>query len=112
MSALTLCYLIQAEVGIETNRPFHDPRSLAHGLQSELLGAHAAGVSNILALTGDPPSLGDYPGTTAVYDVDSIGLIRISQPVERGHRFGGRVDRADGEFHDRLRNRSHPRRSG
>ena len=47
------------------------------GLQSELLGAHAVGVRNILALTGDPPSLGDYPESSAVYDVDSVGLIRV-----------------------------------
>ena len=46
------------------------------GLQSDLLGAHALGLRNILCLTGDPPSLGDYPNMTAVYDTDSVGLIR------------------------------------
>jgi 5,10-methylenetetrahydrofolate reductase len=54
------------------------------GLQSELLGAHAAGVRNIIALTGDPPSLGDYPDSSAVYDVDSIGLIRILDRLNNG----------------------------
>jgi 5,10-methylenetetrahydrofolate reductase len=54
------------------------------GLQSELLGAHAVGVRNIIALTGDPPSLGDYPDSSAVYDVDSIGLIRILQRLNSG----------------------------
>jgi homocysteine S-methyltransferase len=54
------------------------------GLQSELLGAHAVGVRNILALTGDPPSLGDYPDSSAVYDVDSIGLIRVLHRLNAG----------------------------
>ncbi len=84
MSALTLCYLIQAEVGIETIVHFTTRDRSLMGLQSELLGAHAAGVRNILALTGDPPSLGDYPGTTAVNDVDSIGLIRILSRLNAG----------------------------
>ena len=84
MSALTLCYLIQAEVGIETIVHFTTRDRSLMGLQSELLGAHAAGVRNILALTGDPPSLGDYPGTTAVNDVDSIGLIRILNRLNAG----------------------------
>jgi homocysteine S-methyltransferase len=59
------------------------------GLQSELLGAHAAGVRNILALTGDPPSLGDYAGSSAVYDVDSIGLVRIIRQMNEGADFSG-----------------------
>jgi homocysteine S-methyltransferase len=46
-------------------------------LESELLGAHALGVRNIIALTGDPPRIGDYPTGTGVWDVDSIGLIEI-----------------------------------
>jgi methionine synthase I (cobalamin-dependent)/5,10-methylenetetrahydrofolate reductase len=77
MSALTLCYLIQHQVGVETILHFTTRDRSLMGLQSELLGAHAVGVRNIIALTGDPPSLGDYPNSTAVYDVDSIGLIRI-----------------------------------
>ena len=59
------------------------------GLQSELLGAHAAGVRNILALTGDPPSLGEYAGSSAVYDVDSIGLIRIITQLNSGSDSAG-----------------------
>jgi homocysteine S-methyltransferase len=54
------------------------------GLQSELLGAHAVGVRNILALTGDPPSLGDYPDSSAVYDVDSVGLINVLTKLNSG----------------------------
>jgi homocysteine S-methyltransferase len=84
MSALTLCYLIQHEVGLETIVHFTTRDRSLMGLQSELLGAHAAGVRNILALTGDPPSLGNYPGSSAVYDVDSIGLIRVLTKLNSG----------------------------
>ena len=84
MSALTLCYLIQHQVGVETILHFTTRDRSLMGLQSELLGAHAVGVRNIIALTGDPPSLGDYPNSTAVYDVDSIGLIRILGRLNEG----------------------------
>ncbi|MER3438377.1 MAG: bifunctional homocysteine S-methyltransferase/methylenetetrahydrofolate reductase [Chloroflexota bacterium] len=84
MSALTMCYLIQHQVGIETIIHFTTRDRSLMGLQSELLGAHAVGVRNILALTGDPPSLGDYPNSSAVYDVDSIGLIRVLTKLNQG----------------------------
>ncbi len=54
------------------------------GLQSDLLGAHALGIRNILCLTGDPPSLGDYPNVTAVYDTNSVGLIGIVGKMNQG----------------------------
>lgn len=84
MSAMTLCYLIQHQVGIETILHFTTRDRSLMGLQSELLGAHAVGVRNILALTGDPPSLGDYPDSSAVYDVDSVGLIRVLSKLNSG----------------------------
>ncbi|MDP9363412.1 MAG: methylenetetrahydrofolate reductase, partial [Chloroflexota bacterium] len=84
MSALTLCYLIQHQVGVETIIHFTTRDRSLMGLQSELLGAHAVGVRNILALTGDPPSLGDYPDSSAVYDVDSIGLVRVLSRLNAG----------------------------
>jgi len=84
MSALTLCYLIQHQVGIETILHFTTRDRSLMGLQSELLGAHAVGVRNVLALTGDPPSLGDYPDSSAVYDVDSVGLIRVLSRLNAG----------------------------
>lgn len=89
MSAMTLCYLIQQEVGIETILHYTTRDRSLMGLQSELLGAHAAGVRNILALTGDPPSLGDYADSTPVYDVDSIGLIRVISKMNRGEDSAG-----------------------
>lgn len=84
MSALTMCYLIQHQVGVETILHLTTRDRSLMGLQSELLGAHAVGVRNIIALTGDPPSLGDYPDSSAVYDVDSIGLIRVLQRLNAG----------------------------
>lgn len=84
MSAMTLCYLIQHEVGVETIIHFTTRDRSLMGLQSELLGAHAAGIRNILALTGDPPSLGDLSNSSAVYDVDSIGLVRIISQMNEG----------------------------
>jgi homocysteine S-methyltransferase len=84
MSAMTMSYLIQHEVGIETILHFTTRDRSLMGLQSELLGAHCVGIRNILALTGDPPSLGDYPDSSAVYDVDSIGLIRVLRKLNEG----------------------------
>ncbi|MDQ3466866.1 MAG: methylenetetrahydrofolate reductase, partial [Chloroflexota bacterium] len=84
MSALTMCYLIQHQVGVETILHFTTRDRSLMGLQSELLGAHAVGVRNILALTGDPPSLGDYPDSSAVFDVDSIGLVRVLSRLKAG----------------------------
>jgi homocysteine S-methyltransferase len=77
MSALSLCVQIQQQVGIESIVHFTTRDRSLMGLQADLIGAHALGVRNILALTGDPPSLGDTKQSTAVYDVDSIGLVRI-----------------------------------
>jgi homocysteine S-methyltransferase len=59
------------------------------GLQSDLLGAHALGIRNILCLTGDPPSLGDYPNATAVFDTDAPGLMRIVHKMNQGTDLAG-----------------------
>ncbi|HEX7495004.1 MAG TPA: methylenetetrahydrofolate reductase, partial [Candidatus Limnocylindrales bacterium] len=58
-------------------------------LEAELLGAHALGLRNILALTGDPPRVADRPATTAVWDVDAIGLIEIIRRLNRGEDAAG-----------------------
>lgn len=89
MSAMMLCYLIQHQIGIETIIHYTTRDRSLMGLQSELLGAHAAGIRNILALTGDPPSLGDYPDSTAVYDVDSVGLLRVINKMKEGEDSSG-----------------------
>lgn len=59
------------------------------GMQMDLLGAHALGLRNILAVTGDPPKMGTYPDATAVFDIDSIGLISFIQLLNRGLDFSG-----------------------
>lgn len=84
MSALTLCMMIQHQIDVETIVHFTTRDRSLMGIQSELLGAHAAGVRTILALTGDPPTLGGYPGTTGVYDTDSIGLIKLLTNMNQG----------------------------
>jgi homocysteine S-methyltransferase len=89
MGALSLCVQIQQQVGVETIVHFTTRDRSLMGLQSDLIGAHALGVRNILALTGDPPSLGDNKQSTAVYDVDSIGLVRIIDRFNQGVDLAG-----------------------
>ncbi len=90
MGALALCLLIQQGVGIETILHFTTRDRSLMGLQADLIGAHALGVRNIIALTGDPPSLGDSPGSTAVYDVDSIGLVKLINQFNQGLDYSGK----------------------
>lgn len=90
MSALSLCVQIQQRVGIESIVHFTTRDRSLMGLQADLIGAHALGVRNILALTGDPPSLGDTQQSSAVYDVDSIGLTRIISRFNEGFDLAGR----------------------
>jgi homocysteine S-methyltransferase len=67
-------------------------------LQSELLGAHAIGIRNILCLTGDPPSMGDYPNATAVFDTDAPGLMKIVQRMNLGTDLAGNSIGANTNF--------------
>jgi len=84
MSSLTLGHIVQSQCGIEaiTHLACRDRNMV--GLQSELLGADALGVRNILCVTGDPAQIGDYPYATSVYDIDSIGLIRAVKSMNEG----------------------------
>ncbi|HKA26540.1 MAG TPA: methylenetetrahydrofolate reductase, partial [Gaiellaceae bacterium] len=68
------------------------------GLQSQLLAAHAEGVRNILAVTGDPPHVGDYPGSRGVYEVDSIGLSQVVTRLNAGEDFNGKAIDAPTSF--------------
>ena len=79
--------------------PHLTPRdSTIAGLESLLLGAHAEGVRNVLAVTGDPPEAGDYPGAGAVYDVDAIGLVELMARLNDGDDFHGRAIDAPTSF--------------
>ncbi len=90
MSGLIASSTIERVVGMETI-PHLTPRdSSIAGLESMLLGAHAEGIRNVLAVTGDPPEAGDYPGAQGVYEVDSIGLSRIITRMNAGEDFNGR----------------------
>ncbi len=90
MNGLMAAAAIEREAGIETI-PHVTPRDMTlAGLESVLLGAHAEGVRNVLAVTGDPPEGGDYPGSGGVYQVDSIGLTRLVSQLNRGEDVNGR----------------------
>ena len=90
MSGLIASATIERIVGLETI-PHLTPRdSSIAGLESLLLGAHAEGIRNVLAVTGDPPEAGDYPGASGVYEVDSIGLSQMITRMNAGEDFNGR----------------------
>lgn len=89
MGALAVAFGVQHDLDLEcvVHVTTRDRNLMA--LESELLGAHALGVRDILALTGDPPRIGDLPGATGVWDVDSIGLIEILSRLNRGEDAAG-----------------------
>ena len=98
MSGMMASVAIERFAGVETI-PHLTPRDMTvNGLESLLLGAHAEGVRNILAVTGDPPEAGDYPGTHGVYEVDSIGLVELMTKLNRGEDFHGRTIDAPTSF--------------
>ena len=99
LSALIAAVAIERSVGLETI-PHVTPRDAsAMGLQSQLLGAHAEGIRNVLAVTGDPPHVGDYPGSSGVYDVDAIGLVSLLSHLNRGEDFTGKAIDAPTSFY-------------
>ncbi|MBF0169488.1 MAG: bifunctional homocysteine S-methyltransferase/methylenetetrahydrofolate reductase [Nitrospinae bacterium] len=84
MNPLSLAILLRQDPGIEPIIHYTCRDKNLLGMQSDILGAHAVGVRNILAITGDPPKLGNYPDATAVYDVDAIGLVKMIRNLNRG----------------------------
>src|SRR5688572_27004413 len=84
MGCISLALHIQRRVGLDTIIHFTTRDRNLMALQSELLGAHSHGIRNILALTGDPPRMGNLPQAKAVWDVDSIGLIKILKRMNEG----------------------------
>jgi len=89
MNPMAVSHLIQERVGIDVMMHFccRDRNLLA--IQADLLGCHALGLRNILAITGDPAQIGDYPTASSVFDVDSIGLVRILSLFNQGRDLGG-----------------------
>ena len=89
MGVLSAALIIERDVGIET--VFHytcrDRNML--GMLSDLLGAAAGGLRNVLIVTGDPPTMGPYPDSTAVFDIDSIGLTNLLHRLNQGLDPGG-----------------------
>ena len=99
LSALMAAVAIEATVGLETI-PHVTPRdSSVMGLQSQLLGAHAAGIRNLLAVTGDPPHVGDYPGSSGVYEVDAVGLTSLVSRLNEGDDYSGKAIDAPTSFY-------------
>ncbi|HXF96406.1 MAG TPA: bifunctional homocysteine S-methyltransferase/methylenetetrahydrofolate reductase [Gemmatimonadales bacterium] len=89
MGVLPSAILIEREVGIETVIHYCCRDRNLLGMLSDILGAHAAGLRNILIITGDPPKMGPYPEATAVFDIDSIGLTNLVYRLNHGLDPGG-----------------------
>ena len=99
MSALSLAVLIQQAACIETVLQYSCRDRNILGMQSDLLGAHAMGVRNVMIVTGDESHVGDYPDATAVFDVDSIGLTNVVSRLNRGLDIGGQAIGSPTSFH-------------
>ncbi|MDQ3698079.1 MAG: bifunctional homocysteine S-methyltransferase/methylenetetrahydrofolate reductase, partial [Gemmatimonadota bacterium] len=89
MGALLTSVLIEQQVGIETVTHYCCRDRNLLGMLSDLLGASAIGLRNLLVITGDPPKMGPYPDATAVFDIDSIGLTNLASRLNRGLDPGG-----------------------
>jgi len=90
LSPLITAHRIEETVGIEAVLHICCRDRNIIGMQAELLGCAAVNVRNLLFITGDPPKLGDYPYASAVFDADSIGMVRIQARMNRGVDLGGK----------------------
>jgi homocysteine S-methyltransferase len=84
MAVLPTALLVREATGLDVTMHFTCRDRNLMGIQADLLGAHALGIRNILAMTGDPPRAGDYVNATAVFDVDAIGLLEILRRMNEG----------------------------
>jgi homocysteine S-methyltransferase len=98
MSAQSLAIQIQQQTGIETILHYTCRDRNILSIQSDLLGVASLGLRNILCVTGDPPKLGNYPDATAVFDVDSIGLVNIVRRLNHGLDVGANAIGASTNF--------------
>lgn len=98
MGALAAALIVEREVGIESIMHYTCRDKNMLGMISDLLGAAAAGLRNVLVVSGDPPVTGPYPDSTAVFDIDSIGLTNVVRGLNRGIDPGGNSIGAPTEF--------------
>lgn len=89
MGAQALAILTQQQVGIEAVLHYVCRDRNVLSIQSDLLGASAIGIRNLICITGDPPKLGNYPDATAVFDIDAIGLVNVVHNLNQGLDIGG-----------------------
>ncbi len=99
MSALSLAMLIGQQAGLETVLQYACRDRYLMGIQSDLLGAHAVGIRNVVLFTGDPRKSGDYSDATLVFDVDSIGLTNVVARLNHGRDIGGQPIGSPTAFH-------------
>ena len=122
MGNLALCLRIQEEVGLPALMHVTSRDRNLLGQVAHLLAAHELGVRNLVVITGDPPKMGDFPHATAVYDTDSVGMLRLisaheprlrsrRQAARRGHAVPVRHGRRAGRARLRARARAPARRS-
>jgi homocysteine S-methyltransferase len=90
ISSLIVSCAIERATSLETIPHLTTRDATVLGLESLLLGAHSEGVRNVLAITGDPPEVGDYPGSQGVYEIDAIGLTGLIARLNRGEDYNGR----------------------
>ena len=91
ISSMVAALEIERKIGIETILHYCCRDRNLIGMQSDLLGGYAGGLHNYLIITGDPPKLGDYPDSTAVFDVDAVGLTQVVKNLNCGIDVGGNI---------------------
>ena len=89
MGAMATALMVQKEIGMEAVLHYCCRDRNLLGMMSDLLGAAAMGLRNLLLITGDPPKMGPYPEATAVFDIDSIGLVNMVNRLNNGLDIGG-----------------------
>ncbi|MBA2476293.1 MAG: bifunctional homocysteine S-methyltransferase/methylenetetrahydrofolate reductase [Actinobacteria bacterium] len=99
MNALMASIAVERVAGIETIPHVTSRDMTVMGLEAMLLGAHAEGIRNVLAITGDPPDVGDYPGSSGVYEVDAVGLCQLVSRLNHGENFNGKAIDAPTSFY-------------
>ncbi len=98
ISAQAMGLILERDVGVETILHVSCRDRNLLGLQSDMLGAYISGFRNLLAVTGDPPLMGDYPSATGVFDVDAIGLVTLLNNLNHGLDMGGRSTKGQTKF--------------